>query len=81
MPNRVSLSESIKKIHQFFIERCGGQPLTYFNLISANEDLAKGVYVIRCSENCFMEQPRKHEIWIDLETGDICHTHRISDEK
>lgn len=77
MPNVLSLSEATRKAREFFEAQCGSRPLTFWHVLGATESLEKGVYVIRCGEHCFLEQERRHEVWIDPQTGAIVHTHRL----
>jgi len=77
MPNAVNLAEAIETVRVFFAQQCKPTALTLWHVLDATERLEKGVYVIRCGENCFLEQERRHEVWVDTQTGEIAHMHRI----
>jgi hypothetical protein len=74
---RASLQQAIDLVRQHFTNQCGGTSLTHWSVLEASEDLAKGAYVIRCEEHCFLEPTRTHEVWVDPKTGEIAHQHRI----
>ena len=77
MPNSLNLQEAIDKVRAFFASQCAPQSLTFWHVLEATERLEKGVYVIKCGEHCFLEAERRHEVWVDTQTGHIAHSHRI----
>ncbi len=77
MPNVLNLAEAIEKVRAFFASQCTPNALTLWHVLEANERVEKGVYVIRCGEHCVFETERRHEVWVDTQTGDVVHTHRI----
>ncbi len=77
MPNLLNLAEAIEVVREFFVKQCGRYPLTFWHVLEAIERLEKGVYVIKCGEHCALEVERRHEVWVDTQTGEIVHSVRI----
>ena len=71
MPGRTSLEDAINRVHAFFVTQAVGGTLTKWEVLSAAEDVAKGVYVIKCVEHGYMENDRTHEVWVSVSEGRI----------
>ncbi len=76
---KIGLEQAVYLRQAYFIKQCRAKVLGHWETINATEDVAKGAYVIQCRQGCFLDPPQGHEVWIDAETGEICHSHRLRD--
>lgn len=75
----VVLTEAVQLAKDFFARQCAPAPLTHWSVGGAYESLERGVHIVRCTEGCFLDPPRRHEVWVDRETGLITFVRQLSD--
>jgi hypothetical protein len=77
----IGIERAVMHVQDYFREQCGNVAQAHWEVLAATEDIAKGVYVIRCREKCCFDQGgiRSHEVWVNIEDGVVCHQHRIKD--
>jgi hypothetical protein len=79
----IGLQKAIYGTQEHFRKQCGGIAQAHWEVLSATEDVEKGVYVIQCQEKCCFDHGglRAHEVWITIDSGELCHQHRIENPK
>ena len=76
----IGLQNAVGVAQEHYRKMCGGIYFTRWIVDDATEDLSKGCYVVRCEVKCLADpNSHKHEVWINIDTGEIEHEHRIKD--